>query len=128
MAYREYLSNDDWQAYIEDKIQKAERIVMLLNTTDGVLWELNHALALGAGPKTLFLFDPKARDTEAWRSIKDAIVPNFTRAGLMPPKFSFRSQAIAFYFISGEVVEIENCNWSVSSYRTAFSHFLAERA
>jgi hypothetical protein len=128
LAYREYLSDDDWQAYIEDKIQKAERIVMLLNTTHGVLWELNHVLALGAGPKTLFLFDPKARNVEAWRSIKDAIIPSFVRAALMPPMFTFLGQALAFYFIAGKVVEIENSNWSVSSYRTAFSYFLAERA
>jgi hypothetical protein len=128
LAYREYLSDDDWQAYIEDKIQKAERIVMLLNTTHGVLWELDHVLALGAGPKALFLFDPKARDVEAWRSIKDAMIPSFVRAGLMPPMFAFLGQALAFYFIAGKVVQIENSNWSVSSYRTAFSHFLAERA
>jgi hypothetical protein len=128
LAYREYLSDDGWQTYVKDKIQNAERLVLLLNTTAGVLWELGHVLAQEAGPRTLFLFDPKARDSEAWRSIKDAILPIFVQAGLMLPSFNFQRQVIAFYFAGNQVVEIENSNWSVSSYRTAFSHFLSEQS
>ena len=126
LAYREYLSDDAWRSYVEDKIKDAEKVILVLSTTEGVLWELNHLIALGAASKTLFFFDPRARDKETWVRVKEAIIPIFVRSGLMPPTFNFRSNAIAFYFAGGAVMEIENSHWSVSSYRTAFSFFLTE--
>jgi hypothetical protein len=128
LAYREYLSDDVWRSYIDDKIRHAQLIVMLLNTTEGVLWELNNVLSQRVGAKALFFFDPKARNFETWQSIKDSVVPIFIRAGLLPTGFNFESQALAFYFHGTTVVEIENVNWSVSSYRTAFSQYLGDKA
>lgn len=124
LAYREYLSESEWRNYVEDKMLNAEKIVLVLSATAGVLWELNRLVALGAASKTLFFFDPRARDRETWLRIKEAIVPIFVRSGLLSSDFDFRSSAIAFYLLGNTVVEIENSNWSASSYRTAFSSFL----
>ncbi len=128
IAYREYLPDKVWQSYVEERIQNAKQLVLLLNTTEGVLWELKHVLALGAGPKTLFLFDPRASDRAVWESIKDSVLPIFVQEGLFSPKYEFFAQVIAFYFAGVEVVQIENSNWSASSYRTAISYFLSENA
>jgi hypothetical protein len=128
VAYREYLANDQWRSYVEDKIRGAKHVALLLNTTEGVLWELKHVLALGAGPKTLFLFDPKGRDEGEWRRIADTVLPVFTQQGLISPTFKFSAQAIAFYFDDASVIQIQNENWSSTSYRTAFSYFLSAHA
>lgn len=127
VAYREYLSDESWKDYVEDKVLNADKIVFMIGATEGVLWELNLILSLGAAAKTLFFFEPGARDLEKWHHIREAIVPLFMRAGKLPPDFDFSGHAIAFYFSDKTVVEIENSNWSVSSYRTAFSSFLAGR-
>ncbi|HEX6013103.1 MAG TPA: hypothetical protein VFY87_15130, partial [Geminicoccaceae bacterium] len=37
-------------------------------------------------------------------------------------------RTIAFYFKAGELVVIKNSFWTATSYRTAFSYFLAEHA
>jgi hypothetical protein len=128
VAYREYLKDNEWRSYVEDKIRGSKHVVFLLNTTEGVLWELKHVLALGAGAKTLFLFDPKSRDEQEWQSIADAVIPIFVQHGLMCPTFRFFAPAIAFYFEGGRVVQIANSNWSATSYRTAFSNFLSEHS
>ncbi|MGD9883300.1 MAG: hypothetical protein AB7U95_24635 [Reyranella sp.] len=124
VAYREYLPDDSWKAYITDKVVQADKIVLVLNTTEGVLWELSFLLGMGASSKALFFFDPRAKNKGTWLRIKDAIIPIFARFGVLPPDFSFHGNAIAFFFSKGTLVEIENSNWSVSSYRTALSTFL----
>jgi hypothetical protein len=126
VAYREYLGDKEWHSYVEDRIRSSKHVVFLLNSTEGVLWELKRVLALGAGAKTLFLFDPKSRDEQEWLSIADAVMPIFVEHGLMSSTFRFFARVIAFYFEGGQVVQIENSNWSATSYRTAFSNFLSE--
>jgi hypothetical protein len=51
-----------------------------LRNTDGVRWELSTVLAEAAASKTLFLFDPAAKDAEVWRSVA-AGVPATVRVG-----------------------------------------------
>jgi hypothetical protein len=128
VAYREYLADDKWRNYVDDKIRDARYVVLLLNTTDGLLWELAHVLALGAAPRTLFLFDPRGRDEAEWLSIVAAVLPIFVQRGLISPDFKFLTPVVAFYFEDAKVIQIKNTNWSAMSYRTAFSHFLSERA
>jgi hypothetical protein len=56
-----------------------------------------------------------------------AVLPIFGAAGLVPSSFEFKGQPMGFYFKDGHLVQIENANWTTTSYRTAFSHFLTER-
>ncbi len=128
LAYRTHLDDTDWQEYVLDGIRRAESIVILLKDTDGVRWELSKVLSENAVQKTLFLFDPIGKDPNSWQTLANAILPEFEAAGLIAPGFAFQGQPIGFYFKSGELVEIENANWTTTSYRTAFSHFLAEHA
>ena len=128
LAYRTHLTNSEWQEYVVDKIRRAESIVIVLRNTDGVRWELSKVLAEGAASKTLFLFDPAAKDAEVWGSVAEAFLPQFEAAGLITPGLAFGGRPMGFYFAEGELVIIENAHWSATSYRTAFSHFLSARA
>jgi hypothetical protein len=128
LAYRAYVDDAGWRSYVLEKIREAHSVVMVLNTTPGVLTELSMLLSSAASAKALFLFDPVAREPAAWRSISDAIVPSFVQAGLLGTSFQFDGQPIGFYFRGREVVQIENVNWSTTSYRTAVSTYLSERA
>jgi hypothetical protein len=128
LAYRDYLKDENWQTYVREKILAADSIVILLNSTGGVLWELENVLCHSAFAKTVFLIDPRAKDNELWQNLTKRIIPIFAKAGVLAPDFQFAGHPIAFYFSRDRLVEIENTNWSATSYRTALSHYLSERA
>ncbi len=127
LAYRDYLKDQDWQTYVHEKILAADSIVILLNITGGILWELENVLSYSAFAKTIFLIDPRAKDNELWQNLTKRIIPIFAKAGVLTPDFQFAGHPIGFYFSRDGLVEIENANWSATSYRTALSHYLSER-
>ena len=127
VAYRTYLPDAQWRKYVAERIRRAERIVMVIQNTEGVRWEFRQILEEEAVSKTLFFFHPEARDTEKWKVLETMVISALQRGGIVPPEFTFSSRPIGFFFQSGALVEIVNANWTTTSYRTAFSHFLAER-
>ena len=126
VAYRAYLDDSEWQEYVMTKIRSADRIVMVLKDTDGVRWEFGRVIGEEAIMKTLFLFDPAVRKPEEWENLDKMVVPMLQSAGVAPEGFALKSQLIGFFFQKGSLVEIINTNRTATSYRTAFSHFLAE--
>ncbi len=128
LAYRDYLKDENWQTYVREKILAADSIVLLLNSTGGVLWELENVLSHSASAKTVFLIDPRAKDNEVWQNLRKQIIPMFVKEGVLEADFQFAGHPIGFYFSRDGVVEIENSNWSATSYRTALAHYLSERA
>jgi hypothetical protein len=128
LAYRDYLKDENWQTYVREKILAADSIVILLNSTGGLLWELENVLSHSAFAKTLFLIDPRAKENELWQNLTKRIITMFAEAGVLAPDFQFSGRPIGFYFSRDGLVEIENTNWSATSYRTALSHYLSKRA
>ena len=126
VAYRAYLDDSEWQEYVMTKIRSADRIVMVLKDTDGVRWEFGRVIGEEAIMKTLFLFDPTVRKPEEWETLEKMVVPMLQSAGVAPEGFALKPQLIGFFFQKGSLVEIINTNRTATSYRTAFSHFLAE--
>ena len=125
LAYRTYLDDAQWQDYALDKIRRAEHIVMILKTTEGVRWEFERVMDEGAATRTLFLFEPVMKDSPDWTPIERMVVPSLQRAGLVPPGHRFEARPLGFFFRNGALVEIVNAHWTATSYRTAFSTFLA---
>jgi hypothetical protein len=126
VAYRAYLDDSEWQEYVTTKIRSADRIVMVLKDTDGVHWEFDRVVDQGAVMKTLFLCDPAIRTREKRETLEKMVVPKLQNAGLAAERFDWNPQLIGFFFQKGSLVEIINHNRTATSYRTAFSHFLAE--
>lgn len=126
-AHRAFLDDADWRDFVRDKIRRAAGVAILLKDTEGVRWELSTLLAEGAATRTLFLFDPAARDEAVWRRLAGEALDALRGAGLVAPDFRFRSRALGFWLTEDGVVEIRNPGWSATSYRTAFSEFLGAR-
>ena len=126
VAYRENLDDARWQDSVTARIRGADRIVIVLKDTDGVRWEFDRVLGEEALRKTLFLFDPAVREPEEWDTLDKMVMPKLRSAGVAPERFALKPQLIGFYFQKGCLVEITNANRTATSYRTAFSHFLAE--
>ena len=126
VAYRAYLDDSEWQEYIATKIRAADRIVIVLKDTEGVRWEFARIIAEETIMKTLFLFDPGVRDPEKCQALEKMIVPMLQNAGVAPEGFELKPELIGFFLQKGCLVEIINANRTATSYRTAFSHFLAE--
>jgi hypothetical protein len=128
MAYRTYLDDSAWQDYVVDKIRRAERIVMVLQTTQGVRWEFDRIFEQGALDKTLIFFDPSIKDARDWCDIERMVLPALRTAGVVLDGRCFESHPIAFFVRDGVLANIVNANRSATSYRTAFSTFLATTA
>jgi hypothetical protein len=127
-AYRDYLADADWQAYVADKVDRAEAIVVVVKDTQGVRWELGRIAANRHHTKTLFFFEPAARDPAVWQRVAAVALEPLQAAGILPPGFQFQGQPLAFWFDYHQPVEIHNTNWTTTSYRTAFSTYLSFRA
>lgn len=125
VAYRTYLDDSAWQDFVLDKIRRAERIVMVLQTSQGVRWEFERILDQGALGKTIFFFDPSIKDAPDRTDIHRMIVAGLQSAGIVLDESCFESRPIAFFLRDGALVNIVNANWTATSYRTAFSTFLA---
>ena len=115
LVYRDYLKDENWQTYVREKILAADSIVLLLNSTGGVLWELEIVLSHSAFAKTIFLIDPRAKDNEVWQNLTKRIIPMFAKASVLAPDFQFAGHPMGFYFSRDGLVEIENNNWSATS-------------
>lgn len=126
MAYRAYLDDSAWQDYVADKIRRAERIVLVMKDSQGVRWEIARVVAEGAAHKTLFLFDPALKDAADRETLERTLAPLLQSVGAPARDFAFSARPIGFFFQHGTLVEIVNENRTATSYRTAFSHFLAE--
>jgi hypothetical protein len=125
LAYRTFLEHADWKEYVADKIRCAERIVIVVKDTEGVRWELARILREGAAPKTLFLYDPAIRTQADWDALAKMWLPLLQEAGLASPALTLEARPIGFFFAGGKMIEIVNANRTATSYRTAFSYFLA---
>jgi hypothetical protein len=59
---RGYFENKDWKQAVEDLARMSQIIVICLDDTEGVWWEIDHIDQQRHERKTLFLFHPHARD------------------------------------------------------------------
>jgi len=126
-AYRTYLDDDEWRDFVTEKVRASEAIAIVLSDTEGVRWELERLLAEDAVGKTIFFFDPAARDQEIWGRIANMVEAATASRPSGPIHLDSNVRPMAFYMMDGALHQILNENWSAISYRTAFSMFLSER-
>jgi hypothetical protein len=72
-ASRGYFADGDWKGIVAKLADDSRCIVICLDQTEGVLWELDHILAHGHGPKTLFLMNPGTREVEKNKALVQAL-------------------------------------------------------
>jgi hypothetical protein len=72
-ASRGYFADGDWKGIVAKLADDSRCIVICLDQTEGVLWELDHILAHGHRPKTLFLMNPGTREVEKNKALVQAL-------------------------------------------------------
>ena len=60
-AARGYFENKDWRQAVADLVRRCRLILLCVDPTDGVWWEVRHIAEQGLIGKTLFLVHPKHR-------------------------------------------------------------------
>jgi hypothetical protein len=73
-AARIYVTDEEWRETVSDLCSHAGAVVMTLDETDGVRWELGHLFGQNYERKTLFLLPPRlAPPAEAARMLQAAL-------------------------------------------------------
>ena len=68
-AARAYVRNDNWTQVVSDLAQRSHAIVMTLDQTTGIKWELNEVHAKKYTSKVLHLLPPRLTPAQAARSV-----------------------------------------------------------
>lgn len=67
-AVRTYVSDDDWQAAVEETAKRVDSIMLVAGVTDGLEWELTHLRQWGLAQKTTVLLPP-VDEEQAWNRL-----------------------------------------------------------
>lgn len=68
-AARQYFDNKTWQQAVQSLAQESSVIVLCVDATDGIWWEVEHIAATRQFAKTLFLIHPAHREPSANRAL-----------------------------------------------------------
>ncbi len=74
-AAREYLTHDNWQARVQELIDKAALVVILVNDSPGLTWEARRLLESDVRGRVLFLIPPSAADDREarWKRLRQQL-------------------------------------------------------
>ncbi len=66
-ALREHFPDDEWQKRVDEWMKAARFVVVMVNWTEGLRWEIANILAQGYSAKTIFLVPPAKDRAARWR-------------------------------------------------------------
>lgn len=69
-AARLYVGTGDWKAMVYALADASRYVVIAVEPTDGVVWEVEQTIANGWADKTLYLLTSARNDVEAWRMVR----------------------------------------------------------
>jgi hypothetical protein len=84
-AARGYFDEKTWKSAVADLADDALVIVICLDRTEGIWWEVEHIAKLGYLPKTLFLIHPRFGSTADNRALTDEIAAELKLEARFPP-------------------------------------------
>ena len=83
-AARGYFSNNNWQKGVEQLANDSHRIIICVDITEGVLWEVEFLIRQGHTKKTLFLMHPRARDPVVNKNFRQEIISRIRSKDIKP--------------------------------------------
>ncbi len=100
-AAREYVPDDGWQDRVGGLIDASKAIVIVLNDTPGVWWEVQTLLAKRCLDRTLFVFPFSDEDKRArlWEGLAEALAPTGPR---LPQRSGTAGQVLGLYRAEGQ--------------------------
>jgi len=84
-AARGYFDDKTWRAAVADLAGNALAIVICLDRTEGIWWEVGHIARLGYLPKTLFLIHPKDSSDPENRTLAHEVTKRLQHDAESPP-------------------------------------------
>jgi len=82
-AQRLYVGDAEWQATAASLARAAERIILCIDASDGVKWEIAHVLENGHAAKTLFVLNPELDAGTRQRLLSESLaIPESDLAGV----------------------------------------------
>lgn len=81
-ASRKYVAHAEWQAVVRSWAAESQRIIIVLDNTEGVVWERDMLEELDLTSKTIYLFDPDVSAEERVHLLS----PLLERRGLQAPR------------------------------------------
>ena len=132
-AARTYVTDDEWRETVSGLCSHAGAVVMTLDETEGVRWELSHLFGQNYERKTLFLLPPRlAPADEAARMMAAALThwrePSAWAAQISEVAKSERRCCIGWYWKDdGQVEVFTSLRASYLAYLLAVRTFLKRR-
>ncbi len=95
-----YVRDSDWQVVVADLAKQASAIVVLLDESEGLRWEIGHIRSCGYLNKTMFLFRSKAsRENKRLASLLHVSLP--AKSGRVPICLVWREGGWEYWTSSG---------------------------
>lgn len=115
---REYLSDQDWQPFVEDSIEKYRGTVFLIGDGSHVAWETEKLIEFGALRKTIFVAPPQIHDGKKYLdSVRELSIESGIPLTVLDLVGS--GDCIAFYWGTKGWTAILNRRRSAHDYRMA---------
>ena len=123
-AARGYFADGDWQKAIAQLADASRCIVICLDQTEGLIWELDHILNSGHGGKTLFIMNPGARDLEKNKALLAEIFARIRNTTLQR-LLTTDEPVLGFFFDEGQYAKVGvSRDFSEASYLLMVRWFL----
>jgi hypothetical protein len=133
-AARAYIDTASWQDAISDIVRKAIYVVICIDDTEGIWWEVDHLLASGQQDKTLFLIHPRYFDVQENAALMDQVLARLLqhaqgeslRQGVSAQRHLGLTDPILGFFVSrdGCLHILESASLSRFAYVLAIRMFL----
>jgi hypothetical protein len=115
---REFLSDQEWQPFVENSIQKHRGTIFLMGDGGFVAWETGKIVEFGAQKRTIFVAPPHIDESQKYlSSISDLSARSEIPSTVLDRVGS--GDCIAFYWAANGWVAILNRRRSAHDYRMA---------
>ncbi len=122
-AARDYVEGKGWQERVEELLKDSELIIMLIGSTDSLLWEMNKIIELEAMHKLLLVFPPSLAEKSIRKDIWNVFIKNFESSTKikLPPFGHIKNTIIIIFNEKGEIRKIDGDSFSKKEYEMAFN-------
>jgi hypothetical protein len=125
-AARGYFSDCDWRDNVVALARESQKIILCVDDTEGVLWELNHVLQSGQISKALFLMHPRTKEPGLNRCLWQTVVGRLRACVDLELDWKgmtcLEGQVLGFFLVSNNMLQV-----GVSSKFTEASYLVMTR-
>jgi hypothetical protein len=128
-AARGYFDDKTWQEAVEDLVRTSSLVILCVDATDGIWWEVEHLALTSQFGKTLILIHPSHRAAAANRSLMEKFIATLgTRKGWVEAlaKSGAKEQSVFAFFLEqdGELKILRSSTFSQFAYLLAIRMFI----